>query len=401
MRKVLPILALSIAPLLYAQDQSAEVRALWVQRSSLTSPSAIRSLVQAAKGAGFNTLLVQVRGRGDAYYTSRYEPRAAALSKQLPSFDPLATVLADAHDAGLRVHAWMNVNLVADAEPAPLPGHVIYAHPEWLMVPRELAVELSSVAPTSPEYLRRLSRYASDHSDRIEGLYVSPIQPAAVEHTVRVIADVAARYPIDGIHLDYIRQPSVDIGFDPTSRARFALEHGADPDPAWPAAPFHRLPVAERAGMDSAWGAFQQEQVTAIVREVRDSLNAVRPGIVLTAAVLADTTSALRRNRQAWSAWLRDGLLDRAFAMCYAPMVQTVMNQLAAMAGQFGTNRLVPGIAIYNTSPSICAAKIKGARALGFTAIALYSYDSLWERNDLWARLRDFVNGPRTPEEQP
>ena len=148
--------------------------------------------------------------------------------------------------------------------------------------------------------------------------------------------------------------------------------------------------------MDSLWSEFQEEQVTAIVREVRDSLAAVRPGLSLTAAVLADTLTARRTNRQAWSAWLRDGLLDRAFAMCYAPPVQTVLGQLAAMAAQVGTARLVPGIAVYNTPPSTAAAKIKGARALGFPAIALYSYDSLWERSDGWSRLLEFVNGPRS-----
>jgi uncharacterized lipoprotein YddW (UPF0748 family) len=195
---------------------------------------------------------------------------------------------------------------------------------------------------------------------------------------------------VDGIHLDYIRQPSVPIGYDPATRAQFALRFGADPSA------FGLLGWPERARMDSAWAVFQEEQVTAIVREVRDTLDAIRPGLPLTAAVLADTLSARRNNHQAWSAWLRDGLLDRAFAMCYAPPVQTVLNQLAAMSAQVGTARLVPGIAVYNTPPSSAAAKIKGARALGFPAIALYSYDSLWERSDGWSRLLEFVNGPRS-----
>src|SRR5688500_12917070 len=40
-----------------------ETRALWVLRTSLTSPASIASLVEAARQHGFNTLLVQVRGR--------------------------------------------------------------------------------------------------------------------------------------------------------------------------------------------------------------------------------------------------------------------------------------------------------------------------------------------------
>ena len=111
--------------------------------------------------------------------------------------------------------------------------------------------------------------------------------------------------------------------------------------------------------------------------------------------------TAVNRNRQAWSRWLREGLLDRAFAMCYAPQVQTVMQQLTAMSAQIGTARLVPGIAVYNTPPSMAAAKIKGARELGFPAIALYSYDSLYDSTDLWTPLKAFLGGPRTLEEHP
>src|SRR5262245_19867224 len=83
-------------------DGIPEVRALWVLRSSLTSPAAIASLVKTAHDQAFNTLLVQVRGRGDAYYASALEPRAADLARQPSSFDPLATAIDQAHAAGLR-----------------------------------------------------------------------------------------------------------------------------------------------------------------------------------------------------------------------------------------------------------------------------------------------------------
>src|SRR3982750_915813 len=81
-------------------DSRPEVRALWVLRTSLTSPASITALVQSARDHGFNTLLVQVRGRGDAYYNDSIEPRGADLQRQPASFDPLATVVAAAHTAG-------------------------------------------------------------------------------------------------------------------------------------------------------------------------------------------------------------------------------------------------------------------------------------------------------------
>ncbi len=76
-----------------------QTRALWVTRTTLTSPEAIRQMVAEAQAGGFNTLLVQVRGRGDAYYSGTIEPRAPELAGK-PSFDPLASVLEHAHRAG-------------------------------------------------------------------------------------------------------------------------------------------------------------------------------------------------------------------------------------------------------------------------------------------------------------
>ena len=185
---------------------------MWVQRGSLTSPNSIISAIDTAKAAGFNTLIVQVRGRGDAYYDSRHEPRGAALPAN-SSFDPLELVLERAHRAGLKVHAWVNVNLVSDAQPPSARKHIVHTHPEWLMVPRPLAADLSKMKPRDPAYLRRLSEYAKARSDRVEGIFLSPVHAGAVDHTVRVIGDIASRYDVDGIHLDYIRFPNDEFDY--------------------------------------------------------------------------------------------------------------------------------------------------------------------------------------------
>ncbi|MFN8589604.1 MAG: family 10 glycosylhydrolase [Candidatus Eisenbacteria bacterium] len=364
-------------------DSSAigPIEYLWVLRNSLVDPADIPKLVARAKAMKVKGLIVQVVGRGDGWYRSDLLPYPEPIRDR--GRDPLGELVPLAHAEGLEVHAWMNCCLVWSGKKPPVdPRHVIRAHPEWV-ARLEDGRPMTRMSPRERE--KRM----------VEGVFLSPAHPGVRTWLANVAKEIASRYAVDGVHLDYIRQPSVAIGFDPTSRARFALEFGADP------AMFARLPQPERARMDSAWSAFQAGQVTAIVREVRDSLNAVRPGIELSAAVLADTLTAVKRNRQSWSAWLREGLLDRAFAMCYAPMVQTVLQQLAAMSSQVGTLRLVPGIAIYNTPPSTAAAKIRGARELGFGTIALYSYDSLWEKQDLWDRLRSFLLAPRSMEEQP
>ena len=207
-----------------------------------------------------------------------------------------------------------------------------------------------------------------------------------------IAGEIAARYPVDGIHLDYIREPGPFAGLDADARARFALEHGADP------ARFALEAPPRRAALDSAWAAFQREQVTAVVREVRDTLAAVRPGLALSAAVLADTVTAERRHAQEWRAWVRAGLLDRVFVMCYARPVQRVLEQMVAYADELGTAHVVPGIAVYNSGAATAAAKIKGAVELGYRAVAIYSYDALDAQPGYWDALAGYLGSrPAAP----
>src|SRR5262245_30937655 len=59
-----------------------EARALWVKRESLSKPGDVRDAVRRASENGFTDLVMQVRSRGDAYYTSNIEPRGEGLADQ-------------------------------------------------------------------------------------------------------------------------------------------------------------------------------------------------------------------------------------------------------------------------------------------------------------------------------
>jgi len=356
---------------------------LWVVRTSMLSARDIDRLVERAQAARVRGLLVQVVGRGDAYYASTHLPRAEALPPTpagTTPFDPLGYLLPRAHAVGLEVHAWVNACLVWSSPKPPRDRrHVIHRHPEWI----------SCMADSRP-----MTRLTSRQRARlgVEGVFVSPAHPGVRAWIAETASEIASNYDVDGIHLDYIRLPAVAVGYESTSRAAFATETGIDP------LRFDRVPAARRAAADSAWHAFLSRQVTAVVRQVRDSIERVRPGLPLTAAVLADTITAERHRAQPWRAWLREGLLDRVFLMTYAPRVQTVLEQLLAFGSDLGyTGRVVPGIAVYNTTVSTAAAKIKGARALGYPVLALYSYDALYRRRETWPALRGLLEPATAP----
>ena len=374
------LVALSSGAALGAGATQEEVRALWVQRTSLTSAQAVTSLVESAQAAGFNTLLVQVRGRGDAYYDSRLEPRGAALSRQDPSFDPLALAIAAGHRAGLRVHAWVNVNLVAEAEPPMAQDHVVYVHPEWLMVPRELAVEMAGLDPRRPEYLEALLRYARTHSDQIEGLYLSPIQPAAADYTVGIIVDIAARYAVDGIHLDYARFPNDDFDYSQKALAQFRADVVG------------HVSVAERRDYDKRaegrllfytqmfpqrWQEFRRARLTALVVRLRSAVKSKRRDVVLSAAVWPDPLEAANRRFQDWRSWMRSSLLDVVCPMAYTADPALFRSQVAGVRRIAGNKPVWAGIGAYHLSASETIQNIAAARRLGAQGTILFSYDNL------------------------
>jgi uncharacterized lipoprotein YddW (UPF0748 family) len=377
---VIVVIVALVCGSLFAQPPSSEVRALWVQRGTLASASSIIGAVEMAKNGGFNTLIVQVRGRGDAYYDSRYEPRAALLAKQASSFDPLELMVARAHRAGLKVHAWVNVNLVSDAEPPPARRHIVYLHPEWLMVPRPLAEDLGRMNPNDPQYLRRLSEYARARSDRVEGLFLSPIHKGAADHVTRVIGDIVSRYDVDGIHLDYIRFPNDEFDYSTEALGEFRADITSRTSSA------ERREYALRARgrplfytemFPQRWQEFRRARLTALLTRIRSTVKTRRPRAMLTAAVFPDANDAANRRFQDWGSWLETGLLDAICPMAYTADPVVFRAQIANVEQRAGRHPVWAGIGAYQLSPSAAAENIRAARQLGSEGIVLFSYDNL------------------------
>jgi len=359
---------------------SDETRALWVTRTTLSSPDKIDQMVRAARSGGFNTLIVQVRGRGDAYYNSALDPRAMELAGR-PGFDPLAEVLARAKPAGIRVHAWINANLVSSAVALPASRqHVIYRHPEWLMVPKELAAEMRTIDPRSPEYLGRLARWTRARLTELEGLYTSPLHPAAAAHVASVAADIVSNYEVDGVHLDYARFPSEEFDYSRAVLQQF--KQSLLPDLS---ADEHEL-VGSREAVDPAiytrlfperWRAYRQARITGLVMQVRTAVKTANPDVVLSAAVLPDLPIAAGARMQDWRTWLDQSLVDVICPMAYTQDVALFAQQIRAVRGLAGDRPVWAGVGAYRLSSTATLQHIEAARDAGAAGVVLFSYDAL------------------------
>jgi uncharacterized lipoprotein YddW (UPF0748 family) len=167
-----------------------EFRGVWVAtvlnldypKSPSTWPTAHqeewRNLLDKLKATGFNAVVAQVRPAADAFYPSAYAPWSAYLTGKQglppsPEYDVLKFMIDEAHKRGMDFHAWLNPYRVSmNLDTAQLsPNQVFYQHRDW-------------VVPYSNRY------------------YLNPGLPQVRQHLSAVVAEIASRYDIDGIHFD-------------------------------------------------------------------------------------------------------------------------------------------------------------------------------------------------------
>jgi uncharacterized lipoprotein YddW (UPF0748 family) len=371
-----------VCPVLQAQATvNDEVRALWVVRTTLTSPEKIHQLVNAAADNGFNTLIVQVRGRGDAYYNSRVEPRAVELKDQPADFDPLAITIAAAHRRGLKVHAWINTNLLANLDALPTdPKHVYNRHPEWLAVPKPVAAELFQLQPRDPRYRSKIVEWSKANRGELEGVYTGPANPKVKNHIFNIWMDVLKRYPVDGLHFDYVRFASPDFDYSRTSLTAFEKwlkpQLGESNRRELKQAR-KQNPLAAAETFPGKFADFQRAQITALVQRIYRAVKKRRPEVLVSAAVFANDENAYTRRFQDWRNWLQMGILDVACPMAYSTDTAVFRKQIevATSTARSARRRVWAGIGAYRIPSDSAVEKINVARALNAEGFILFSYD--------------------------
>jgi uncharacterized lipoprotein YddW (UPF0748 family) len=357
-------------------EELGEIRGLWVVRHTLSTEKGVREAIRTAAENNFNALFVQVRGRGEAFYRSDIEPRARALSKtESPDFDPLELLLSLAHEAGIEVHAWVNVYFTWSEEgPPDSPDHVINRHPEWITADSK---------GVSLDELSTVERRAGF----IEGVYLSPGIPEVRRYIADVAAEIVSRYPVDGVHLDYVRYPGGRTGLDDYSREQFRKAHLFDPLEFFSGSEGSGLfcgPLAV-ADIGALWGEWRAEQVTALVSLLSAELRAIVPGVILSAAVRPDPRRAHSEYGQDWIRWLKEGHIDLVAPMIYTESSSKFFRYLTMMKRAVPDSlegRVLAGISLYNQNARHAAEKIEIVRAAGLKGFVLFSYDSAVERKE-------------------
>lgn len=339
-----------------------EVRGLWVVRTGLVSPAAVDEVVEHARAGGFNALFVQVRGRGDAFYSSKLVARSVLLEGQPATFDPLARVIEKAHAQGMAVHAWVNV-LLTSHFPNPSPDNVVVTHPSWVMVPREAA---RTAVPKDPMGLLWLVRQTRRTDADVEGFYITPSSEEVQAHLEAVVRELLGKYDVQGIHLDFIRYPNESYDWSVAALEGFRRQQGGGD--------LLQGPVLH----PEAWEQYRRSVLTGLAERLSSAARATRPGIVVSAAVVPDEATAVHHRFQDWPAWLSRGILDAVCPMTYTPDTRLFREQvLTAQSLAKPGQEVWAGVGAYRLTIDDTIEKILTARRSGAAGVIVFSHESL------------------------
>ncbi|KFX11106.1 family 10 glycosylhydrolase [Pectobacterium parvum] len=146
---------------------------------------ALTGKLDKLKSLGINTVFFQVKPDGTALWPSKILPWSDMLTGNIgedPGYDPLKFMLDEAHKRGMKVHAWFNPYRVS----------VNTKQSTVTKLNRTLSQNPASVFVLHRDWIRTAG-------DRF---VLDPGIPEARNWITSIVAEVVARYPIDGVQFD-------------------------------------------------------------------------------------------------------------------------------------------------------------------------------------------------------
>ncbi len=218
------------------------------------------------KSLNMNTLYFQVKGMGDAFYNSAYEPWSAAITGTRgsdPGYDVLKFMIDEAHARDIEFHAWMNPYRIATR--SGISSSFPALHP---------SVNASWVVdfPTIRIY--------------------NPARPEVRERLVNIVKDMITKYDVDGIHFDDYFYPEGETLSDQADFQTYG------------------------AGISSIQN-FRRDNVDKAIKGVYDIIVATKPSVVFSVSPAPEIAKNYNSLYADVVKWNKEGWIDVVIPQLY------------------------------------------------------------------------------------
>ena len=330
------------------QRAGAEIRAVWLDRGTIVRARSERGLAMVfdrLAAAGINTVFFETINAGYTIYPSNVAPKQNPLTI---GWDPLEAAVKLARERNMEIHAWIWTFAVGNQahnrvvnQPDSYLGPVISAHPNWVMTDN-----------------KGRERNPSDSK-----VYMDPANPQVREYLLKIIDEIASRYQVDGIQLDYIRYPfqnpesGFSYGYSTIARQQFRQLYGVDP-----------MSISPRdRQMWWKWTEFKINQVNNFVADASKFLKQKYPNMILSAAVFPfPRHERFEKIQQDWETWAMKGDIDLLTPMTYAMDTNRFQQVTQPLTDPrvLGSTLIVPAVKLLNIPEIVAVDQIQAARDL-------------------------------------
>lgn len=312
-----------------------EFRAFWCHSAFGVEGMDWDTAIRLLSENGFTAILPNLLWAGVAFYPSAVLPVSPEVSTR---GDQLEQCLAACRKYGLQIHVWkVNWNLGS--------------------APREFVDNLRAQG--------RLQLNAAGETNR----WLCPSHPENQKLEIESMIEIVRRYPVDGIHFDYIRYPDGDHCFCAGCRQRFMSHIGVSalkwPQDVQPGGP-HR----------QSWLDWRRANISTVVRAISEKARAVRPTVKISAAVFPNWPSARDNIGQDWKVWCERGWLDFVCPMNYTTSNVQFENSVRNQRSWSGTVPYYPGIGAWVMTPDRVIGQIDITRRCRTGGFVVFNYDS-------------------------
>jgi uncharacterized lipoprotein YddW (UPF0748 family) len=338
-----------------------EIRAIWLDRGTIVTAKSEQDLAKIfdrLAAAGFNTVFFETVNASYPIYPSRVAPAQNPLVR---GWDPLAAAVKLAHERGMELHAWVWMFAAGNRrhnallnQSADYPGPVLAAHPDWAMFDRQGRL----FDPTSKK------------------AFLDPANPEVRGYLMSLLDEIATRYQVDGIQLDYIRYPFQDpkvnqtYGYGRAARQQFQAQTGYDPI---------KISPSDR-NLWQRWTDFRIQQIDSFVATVSQRLRRQRPSLILSTAVFPlQRTERLQRLQQNWEDWAIRGDVDLMVPMTYALDTMGLQNLAQPVLNQstLSSTLVLPAIRLLNLPDIVAVDQMQLLRDLPTGGYSLFAVENL------------------------
>lgn len=360
-------------------------------------PKAYDDLLEARRVNGEAYLLTCPSRKGElrgAWIHSAYGLRGK-------SWDETIKVLAD--NGFNAIFANMSWSYVADYQSDVLPVHPdVEKHgdqiEECLKACRKYGVELHvwhvcwNMGHRTPEALVKQMQEAERTQVSLDGTKSRFLAPHIRENfdlEREALLEIVKKYPVDGIHFDYIRYPDARNDYSASARKAFELHVGAKME-KWPD------DCREQGKYYKQFIQWRQDNISRLVEVVSKEAHKIRRDIQVSAAVFSAWDGAKIWVGQDAAKWVENGWLDFICPMDYTTEISTLEGYIRSQMDSIQYRiPYYPGVGSYLLDSTVeIAEQLLLCRKMGGDGFVCFCLDSNFASRDLPALKRGISSVP-------